>query len=145
MFAPGAPAEGTLHLFWAEMGTVGIGGRFWRQFTPSLSSRALAILEETAGRHPSVSCTGRAAAAGTLLNPAHLSRTASPHQPTPLYVHLNPVPSTDRTPVKGPSSRQQGEKHRRTRAGLSVLGRARAVRGGEKGYSSASPRQRSGA
>lgn len=52
VLAPGAPAEGTLHLVWAEMGTAGIGGSFWRQFTPSFSSRALVILEETAGSHP---------------------------------------------------------------------------------------------
>lgn len=45
----GAAAEGAFHLFWAEMGTVGIGGSFSRQFTPSFSCRALVILEEMAG------------------------------------------------------------------------------------------------
>jgi len=45
----GDPAEGTLHLLWASMGTVGMGGSFSRQFTPCFSSRALVILEEMAG------------------------------------------------------------------------------------------------
>lgn len=33
------------HLFWAETGTTGIGGSFWRHSGPRESMRALVILE----------------------------------------------------------------------------------------------------
>lgn len=37
---------GGSHLLWAETGTVGMGGNFWRHWRPSFSNKAFVILNE---------------------------------------------------------------------------------------------------